>query len=161
MLKFKSVGVRQVLVGLNRVGIVRLRDALKKVAESCLTDREAIIDLLMDTLEADNYIADRRKETYRTALWREYLRYKGEDIRHLFSEIEVTVRGEDCKKRDEFVEMLESVFAEFELKPVITYASGDEDGPNPQLVVFGETIVQGHQGRRHIKDAVRKTISGW
>lgn len=160
MMKFKSAGTIQVLVGLKRVGIVGLREALNKAARSGLTGRDAVIDLLMDTLDADNYFPE-HDEDYRAALWREYLRYRGDDIRPFFSQIDVTVRGDEDKERDRFVETVESVFAEFELKPVVAYAPAGADGPNPQLAVFGETIVKGHQGRRHLKEAVRKAISGW
>lgn len=160
MLRFKHAGVSQVLVGLDRVGITGLGRALKKAAGSGLTDREAIVDLLMDSLEEDNYIPDRLDEAYRTALWREYLRHMGEEIRHLYSEIEVTVRG-GGGKRDEFVANLESVLEKLELKPLITYAPGGETGPEIQLEISGETIVSGYQGRRELEEAVRKSISGW
>jgi len=159
MMKFKSVGTDQVLVGLNRVGIVGLTDALKKAAQSGLTGRTAVTEMLMATLEADNYIP-KNDDEYRAALWREYLRYTGGDIRPFFSEINVTVRGAEGKERDEFVEAVESVFAEFELKPVVAYVAAGDDGPNPQLVVFDETIVMGYRGRNHLKAAVHKAISG-
>ena len=83
----------QVLVGLNRVGLVGLRQALEKADASGSEDREEIVSLLMEELAESNYISPDSTDAYRQALWREFLRRRGEDIRHLYSEIEVVVRA--------------------------------------------------------------------
>ena len=95
-----SFGVTPVLVGLNRIGIVGLPDALKKAKASGLTDRERVVDLLFETLTAHNYVPEGQQEDFRTALWREYLRHAGEDPSEFYSEIEVTVRGQADPERD-------------------------------------------------------------
>jgi hypothetical protein len=157
----RSFGVNSVLVGLHRVGIVKLRDALEKAGASGLTDREAIVDLLIETLAADNYIPDRQVDAFRVSLWREYLRFKGEDFSDFFSEIEVTVTGEAGGARDGFVEMAKAVFADFELKPLVTFALPGDGEASPQLVIDGEAIVSGLQSRQRFKAAVRKSITDW
>ena len=100
-----SFGVTPILVGLNRVGIVGLGDALKQIDAEGLTEREAIVDRLIETLSPDNYLPESQREAFRIALWREYLRFKGRDLRPFYSEIDVTVRSEPGDERDRFVDL--------------------------------------------------------
>ncbi len=155
-----SFGVTPVLVGLYRVGIVGLRDGLKSVEESGLEDREAIVDQIIENLAADNYMPESLTLDLRTAMWREYLRMRGVDFSEFYSRVEVTVHGDAGAQRDQFVAMLESVFAEYELGPVIAYAEPGV-GANPQLVVGDQTIVCGNQGRKIFSAAVRKSLTDW
>lgn len=160
-MRFKDAGVVEVRVGLNRIGIVGLRGALKAAADSGLKDREAIVDLLVETLEPDNYISGKQVDDYRVALWREYLRSRGRDFSEFFSEIPVTIRGEAGKDRDRLEELLGPVFAEMELNPRVSFAGPVENEPNPQLVVNDETLVRGPVSRQDLKAALQKTLSHW
>jgi len=157
----RSYGVNTVLVGLHRVGLVGLEEALKKAEDSGLDEQAAITDLLLETLSAENYIPEAQKAPFRTALWREYLRRRGEDFSDFLSEIEVTVRGEAGEGREAFVETLGSVFREIELKPLLSFSPPGDPGPNPQLVIDDEIIVRGLQSRQAFKTAVRKSITDW
>jgi len=156
----KNFGVSQILVGLDRIGITGLGDILKSADEAGLKDRDAIVTFLVGTLAREHYITDRQIDAIRTAIWREYLRYRGEDISDFFSEVQVTVRG-GGGERDRFVEMTMSVFAEFELRPVITFEPGGNDGPYPQLLVREEVIIRGNLNRPQFKLAVRKSFTDW
>jgi hypothetical protein len=156
-----NTGSDAILVGLHRVGVVGLRAGLAKVDESGLEDRDAIVDLLIETLAADNYVPEPQLEPFRIAIWREYLRHKDRDITPFYSEIEVAVHGEPGAARDGFVQMMREVFGDFELKPVITLAPASESGTDPRLVINDETIVKGLQSRRSFKAAVHKSISDW
>jgi hypothetical protein len=156
-----GTGVPQVLIGVNRVGIARLKEVLREAAESGLTAREEIVNLLVEKLSTDNYIPASQAEAFRIAVWREYLRHKNEDFSEFYSQIDVTVRGEPGEERDAFVDVLRSVFAELELKPTVTFAPASDDGPNPQLIINDEVIVRGLRSRYSFKSAVHKSISGW
>jgi hypothetical protein len=160
-MKFKDRSAVQVLVGLQQVGLVGLREALRQVAASGIVERELIVDRLIEILEDDNYIRNRHDDLLRTALWREYLRSAGEEFSEFYSEIPVIVRGGACEERDHFLETIRSVFGEHELKPVFTLEPAGGKGPNPQLVVNEETIVRGYQKRQDLKTAIGKSISGW
>ena len=157
----RSPGVPQILVGVNRVGIVGLRDALARAAESGLTEREEIVDFLLEALAADNYMPASRTDDFRIAVWREYLRFREEDFSEFFSEIDVTVAGEAGDERDGFLEMLNAIFTEFELRPVVAFAPPGGDGPDPQLIIDDEIIVRGLQSRHSFKAAIHKSISDW
>jgi len=160
-MKFKDYSVTQILVGLHRIGVVGLHDALRKAEEAGVTGRDAIVDRAMAQLGRQNYIPDALVEGYRIAVWREYLRGKGEDFSSFYSEVPVAVRGNPGEERDRFVEMVRSVLAEFELRPVVTLAPAVDDGPNPQLGIGGETIVRGMPSRQQLKLAVRQSMSDW
>jgi hypothetical protein len=149
------------MVDLYRVGLVGFKEALEKADGSGLEDREAIVDLLVDSLTPENYVPDAQMPAFRVAMWREFLRFRGEDVSEFFSEAEVVVRGEPGDERDRFVATLTDVFADFELKPLIAYEPPGEDGPNPQLVINDEVVLRGNPSRQNFKAAVRKSFSGW
>jgi hypothetical protein len=161
MMHFKDPRVSQVLVGLHRVGIVGLGDALKEVDQEGLEDREAIVAAVVERLRSENYIPDAQLEEYRTAIWREYLRMRGEDFSEFLSPVEVIVRGDPGPERDRFEELVRSVLASFELRPVVAFEPADASGPNPQLAVDDDTIVRGVPGRERLKRAVRQRLSDW
>jgi hypothetical protein len=157
-----SFGVASILVGLHRVGVVGLADALKQADASGLTEREELLDLMIERLSADNFIPAGHAEPFRTAIWREYLRFKGQDLSDYYSEIDVTVRGEAGEGRDHFVAALGTALAGFELKPSISFAPEGPEGAHPQLVIGEETILRGlPPTQRGFESAIRKTISGW
>ena len=151
----------QVLVGLHRVGIVGLHQACEKASAADLGGREEIVDCLLVELAADNFIPNGQEEAYRTALWREYLRFLGENFSEYFSEIEVTVRGEPGEDRDRLADLCASVLAEFELRPALEFAAADEEGPDPQLVIGGATVARGLPSRRSLKATLRQRLSDW
>lgn len=156
-----SFAVSQVLVGLHRVGVVGLRQACEKVAAAGVAGREEIVDRLQAELAADNFIPATQEDDYRFALWREFLRFAGEDFSEFFSEIPVTVRGEPGGDRDRLVGLCAAVLADFELRPVVEFADADEEGPNPQLSIGGATVARGLPSRRSLKATVRHRLSDW
>jgi hypothetical protein len=156
----RTFGVTPILVGLFRIGVVGLKDALLKVEQSGLSEREAILDLLVESLAGDNYIPERQQEAYRLALWREYLRARGEDIRELFSEIEVTVRAEAGEARQELEADLQQVLAELELKPIMAYKAPAE-GEDQLVLIRNETVARGRQTRQSLQTAVRRSVGDW
>jgi hypothetical protein len=153
--------VTKVLIGLQQVGVVGLREALKDADASGLTERKAIVDRITEALAPHNYIPASAVEPYRQAVWREFLRHRGEDFRHVYSEIDVVVRGVPGDERDRFVETLVSVFGDFELKPRIAFAPPEAEGPYPQLLICDEPIVKGFLNRKDFTQTVRKHISHW
>lgn len=156
-----SFAVSQVLVGLHRVGIVGLRQACEKIAAGDLAGREEIVDCLHAELAADNFIPEAQEVALRTALWREYLRFVGEDFSPFFSEIQITVRGEPGEDRDHLAGLCASILAEFELRPLVEFADEDDEGPNPQLMIGGETIARGLPSRKSLKANIRQRLSDW
>lgn len=152
-----SPGVTKLLVGLHLIGVVGLREAFANAAQSGLTERAALLDHMMRELSQRNYLPPKLTEGLRRALWREYLRQRGEDFTDYLSEIAVTVRGRAGDERDHFESLLVSVFRELELKPCVTHAENSE----LQLVIGDEVIVQGLLSRANFKKAVRRSISDW
>jgi len=154
-----SYGVAQVLVGLHRVGVVGLRRACESAKDAGLTDREETVDYLLDELTGDNFIPPARIGDYRLTLWREYLRYRGEDFSEFFSTIQVEIRGGSGEDQLRFADLCFDVFADFELRPVIEIAGVDDGETQPRLVIDGETIVQGLPSRAALKTAIDHRLS--
>lgn len=160
-MRCRSFSVSQVLVGIHRVGIVGLRQACEKVSGAGLAGRAEVVNFLFEELAAENFIPEPQVANYRIALWREYLRFVGEDFSEYFSEIPVTVRGEPGEDRDRLVDVCTAVLAEFELRPVVAFASAAEEGPNPQLLVGGTMVARGVPSRRSLRATVRQRLSDW
>ena len=160
-MRCKDTSVRPVMIGLHRVGIVGLHDAIGLAAGAGREQREAIVDLILENLRADNYIPDDQVADYRTALWREYLRHRGEDITGLYTAVPVVVRGEAGEQRDRFVELVRTAMALFELRPAIEFAPPAGEGPNPQLVIDDAVVARGPQSWRGMEKAVRQSLSDW
>ncbi|MFC2171791.1 hypothetical protein ACFLU6_04065 [Acidobacteriota bacterium] len=151
----------QILVELNRIGLVKLREILKKADESGLADQDAIVDHIMELVSAENYLPESQIEGYRKALWREFKRYKKEDFSDYYSEIEVVVRGEPGDDLDRFLATLVSVFGDFELKPVVTIEPPEGNGQYPQLLLEDEPVIKGCIPREAFKRTVRRHITHW
>jgi len=160
-MKCRDYSVTQILVGLHRVGVVGLRDALKLVEASGLDDREQLVDLMVGELAGDNYIPDGQVEAFRVALWRELLRHRGEDFSPFFEPVAVTVRGRPGEERDRFAELVRSVLAAFELRAEVTFEDHPGDGPSPQLLIGGEIVARGPHDRRRLEGAVRRSLTDW
>ena len=156
---FKDHSVSQVLVGLHRIGIVGLADATRAAETSGFEDREPIVDLMFDQLATRNYIPERQSEAYRTALWREYLRHRGENISEFFSEIPVTVRGGTDEERDHLVRMTTTTLAEHELRPSLAVAPGPEENAELVLEINGEEVTRGLPTLNGLKRSVRHRLS--
>ncbi|MBD3161212.1 MAG: hypothetical protein GF328_03835 [Candidatus Latescibacteria bacterium] len=157
----KPVNVCMILIGLHQVGVIGLRDALRAADAAGLEDREKTVDFLLEALSRENYVPDAQRDAYRTALWREVLRHRGRDFREFYSEVEVEIGGADGSDRDRFVELLVSVFGDFELRPVVRFVPAAEEEAGPSLVLGGETVARGLLPRAQLKAAVRRRISEW
>jgi hypothetical protein len=160
-MRFKDGSATQILVGLNRVGIVGLRDALQKVADAGVRDREAVVGLMLETLRSQNYIAEQKLEAYRIALWREYLRHRGLDFSAFYSEIPITVRGAAGSERDRFVAVVEAVLARLELRPLVTFTDEGPGQPQPELLIRGEPVAKSSQDSKRLEMAIRRAVSHW
>lgn len=153
--------VTRIRIGLQEVGIVGLREAFGIVNEAGSFDREGVVDAVMAHLSRRNFIPSSVTPTYRRAIWREYLRHRGEDFSDFFSEVEVVVRGEPGPDLDRFVEMTLSTLAGFELAPTVRLEPAAAEGLHPRLLIHGEPVVQGSMSERDFERTVKRTLGHW
>lgn len=151
--------VVQILVGLNRVGIAGLRTAFEIVDASGEHERERVVDLMMKSLQSQNYIPESQVDLYRVALWREYLRHIRQPFSDWFSELPVTVTGPAGAERDQFVTQLESILAKMELRPAVTFEASEL--ADIELRIHGETIARSTDHRTKIEAAISRNFSEW
>ena len=157
-MRVKLRDVTPVLVGLKRVGISGLERVFALADEGDTAESERLVDHMLSELAESNYIPPAALGDYRRAVWREYRRHRGEDIRDLFDEIEVVVSGEPGPERDEFTRIVLEVFAKYELKPVVRYEP-PENGL--RLLIGGESVVEGTCDFNRIASAVGRRIGDW
>jgi len=149
------------MVGLHRVGVVGLRKALEAIDESGLDDRDQIVENMMERLKTENYVPDQQLDAYRLAMWREFLRHRGEDFREFFSEVVVTVRGGPGEERDLLVEMAGQIFAEFELRAIFEFEPPLQEGVPLELLIGEHSIFQGSPNAKRLQVAVRQSLTDW
>lgn len=157
----RAPGITWILVGVKQVGIAGLNNALSLADESSASDRCELVDLMMAELAEYNYISSSAREEYRKAIWREYRRHRGEDIRDLYSEIEVVVRGLPGPELDQFLNTVVEVFAKFELLPVTALEPSDPDEQNPQLLIQNDVVAAGVVDFDQLARAVSRRLSDW
>jgi len=157
----RTFGVIQIMVGLHKVGLVGLKDVFLKIEKNNLKKHEEILDLISESLETDNYIPQKDNENFRQALWREYLRFLGEDYSDFYSNVPVTVLGNPGEKLNQFIDLKKSVFNSFELNPIIALVSDSDITQYPQLIVDDQVIADGSLTSGQFKSAVRKSFSDW
>ena len=159
-MRARDYSVVQVLVGTSRVGLVGLRACQQRADESGLENRQALLDFMMEDLAHSNYIPEGRLEEYRSAVWREYLRHRGEDFTEFYSEIPVTLRGGADQERARLAEMITAALADHELRPAVTWAPPlGED--LVQLEIDGVKVVCGLPTFTALKQVVRQRLSDW
>ena len=151
----------QILVGLERIGIVGLEEAFAIAEEMEGAPRETVIDRMIDALERQNYVPASAVDQYRTALWREHLRRRGEDIREFYSEIDVVVETGSPDEADTFAEHLAGAFAKHELKPRVSEQEPAEEARTPRLLIHGELVIEGTTDPRRLATAIGRQISDW
>lgn len=156
-----AASVSSVMIGLSRVGLAGLKRAFERAEESGLVEREPLVDLMLQVLAELNFIPPARRDDYGRAVWREYVRHRGGEIRDLYSEIEVVVRGEPGEALDRFEQTLRSVFEEYELRPVVTREPAEPGGSDPELLIGGEVVLAGAVRAAEVRRAVRRRISDW
>lgn len=160
-MKCSGIAVSQVMIGLHRVGIVGLHGSLVEAERSGFESRAEIVEFLRARLARDNYIPDRQREEYDVALWREFLRHRGDDFREFFSKVPVTVRGEPGEERDRLVAMAVSALAEFELTPVFQFEPPERGESGVRLLIGEQEIARGCPTHDKFKVAVRRSLSDW
>jgi hypothetical protein len=160
-MEIKVRGATSVLVGLERVGLLGLDLAIEAARDSGLTGRDDLLDTMMPILLERNYVPPAAMADYRSAVWREYVRSRGEDISDLYSELEIEVRAEDGPETDRFLRVLRGVFAKHELKPIASLRPPSAEDRSPQLVIDDEVIVEGTLDPARISKAVGRRISHW
>jgi len=153
--------VTQILVGLDHVGVVGLDEARRKADLSGLAEREDLVDLMLALLAEDNYIHPKRVDAYRVALWREYLRRRGEDFSDFYSELPVAIRGGSDEERDRLGRMITSALAEHELRPSMTAVTAADEDLELVLEIDGEVVVRGLPTLNGLRKAVRHRLSDW
>ena len=156
--KQRKLPVVQVLIGLQRIGLAGLWEVIKEAESSGLTDRDELLDHMMAALAELKDRPESSTEEDRRAVWREYLRSRGEDYSGFLSEIQVAVRGEAEKV---YLADLDAVFAEHDLKPVVSLETAEPGAPSPELVIDGETVIAGPASRQRLRRAIQKQISDW
>jgi hypothetical protein len=112
---------------------------------------------MLSVLREENFIPDSLLEPYRTALWREYLRFRGEDISAFLSEVEVTVKGPPGGERDGLVGMLFEALAKHELRPAVRF----RDAPGLAIEIGEHALIEGAATRERLGLAIRQSLSDW
>jgi hypothetical protein len=160
MVRCGSRTVSQILVGLDRVGLAGLEAAFAAADASGLEGREEIVDLLRQAVDRRNYVPAGSEEDYRQALWREYQRHRGEDIRDLYSEVEVLIRAE-AGESERLAADVAAALAEHELRPAMHFDAPDRSVDGAQVVIAGHLVAEGAPTAGALRKAIKTRLDDW
>lgn len=141
--------VKEIYIGGRKVGLVNLETVLSEVRGLGLSDRVRIMGELLRRTRRDNYIPVSAEKDYCDALYREYLRFQGEDIPDECHFTEIFILGPGCPRCEELEKRVKNVVAELGLPANIEYIRDlnriAEFGPapTPGLVINGKLVLAG------------------
>ena len=116
---------------------------------------------MMQVLARRNYVPEALREAFPEAVWREYVRQQGGDIRDLLSAVPATIAGARGDAGEELARNLVRVLAEFELRPEITWEEALPEARGFAITIAGRPVVSGSPGLGQLRHAVQRQISDW
>jgi small redox-active disulfide protein 2 len=138
--------ITRIKIGNDRVGIIGLKPALAKVAETSAaqTDEEIRAELLR-RLDKRNYIPESWKDEYSKAFLREFKKFTGRPVEDLNPDgMEIQVLGPGCARCNQLKQDLIAVMTEMDMAADIEHVTDITDIGSygvmgtPALVINGE-----------------------
>ena len=157
--------VIQILVGGERIGIIRLKPVLEAVARE-FTGRpeEEIKAELMTRLGRSNYIASSAEAEYEAAFFREYKKFVGEPVTEdAAGTLQIRVIGPGCPSCDKLEKDLMAVMSELNLSADLDHLRDAKEIANygvvgtPALVINGKVVAA---GRVPSKNQLKEWLKG-
>ena len=156
--------VRQIRVGLVRVGMIGLDAVFAELAQFGLRDDE-LEGRLVALARKSNHIPASAEREYAAALLLEYRRFRGEDVREAGGLMEIRVLGPGCYQCDELMRRLRTVLAEMQVpadcEHIRDLGAIAEYGPmpTPGLIVNSKRVLAGRvPSISQLKEIIRKSM---
>ncbi len=144
-----SQDIKEIYIGGKKVGLINLQTALSEVRDLGLTNRIQIMAELLRRARKDNYIPVSAERDYCDALYREYLRFQGEDIPDEHQFMEIFILGPGCPRCEELEKRVKNAIAALSLPANVEHIrdlkriSQFGPVPTPGLVINGKLILAG------------------
>jgi small redox-active disulfide protein 2 len=141
--------IKEIYIGDKKVGLLNLETIFSEVQKSGLTNRIQITAELLRRVRRDNYIPVSAEKDYCDALYREYLRFQGEDITDEHRFVEIFILGPGCRRCEELERRVKNVVAELGLPANIEHIRDLKriaefgPAPTPGLVINGKLVLAG------------------
>lgn len=87
--------VTPVRIGTHKVGITGLEEAFRDVQALALADDDAIAEEILTRVKVKNYIPSGAEDDYRRAMFKEFRRFRGEQVADDKAVPEIRVYGGD------------------------------------------------------------------
>lgn len=107
---------RIIRVGKAQVGIIGLEKIFDMVKESGLEEPQKIKDKLLFLAKKDNYIPSSMEDAYKEALYKEYQRFLGVEIKEEYPIPEILVLGPGCPICDKLEQEVLAVLEELKIQ---------------------------------------------
>jgi len=146
----KMTEVKFIIVGSKKVGILGLEEVFSEVKSLNLSEEETK-EKILKRISEKNYIPVGARDLFKDALFREYKKFLGEEVREEVTEnfLDIKVLGVKCAKCDSLEKDVREVLAELDLPAEIEHISDPREiarygiVSTPSLVINGKIVSKG------------------
>ncbi len=107
--------VRQITVRGNRIGIIGLDEIFQSAKQTLFKDENLLKDFILQKVKEQNYIPSSVEEDYKEALYREYRRFLGEEVKEEETFLVIKILGPGCPNCEKLEKEVREVVQELNL----------------------------------------------
>jgi len=142
--------ITQIYIGRGAVGLTGLAEIFQELARSPLESSDALQEDLLRRVAARNYVPPEARPAYRQALWREFRRFRGEEVEEEpASGLVIEVLGLGCAGCRSFYQGVMEILARHNIMAAPEYITDPARlkkfsiGTFPALVINGQVVLSG------------------
>ncbi|MEO0123054.1 MAG: thioredoxin family protein [candidate division WOR-3 bacterium] len=107
--------IRQITVKGNRIGIIGLDEIFQSAKQAQIGDGNSLKNFLLEKAKEQNYIPSSAEEDYKNALYREYLRFCGEEVEEEEAGLVIKILGPGCPSCEQLEKDVRTVVQELNI----------------------------------------------
>jgi hypothetical protein len=142
--------ITQIQVDGSRIGFTGLEEAFQRLARQDPASPEVMQRELLRQVAAKNYIPPGREESYRRALWREFRRFRGEEVEEgSLPGLQIIILGAGCAGCRHLYQQVLDYLSIRGFKADVQYVTDPECRKNyghpalPAVIVNGQVALSG------------------
>ncbi len=159
------MGIRQINVKGNRIGIIGLDEIFQSAKQAQITDEQNLKDFLLQKVKEQNYIPSSVEEDYKNALYRKYRKFLGEEVEEEETGLVIKILGPGCPNCEKLEKEVREVVQELNLAADIEHIRDLKEiskygmVPTPGLVINKKLVsVSRVPHKNQLKEWILKAV---